>query len=1235
MVNDEQQTEQPFVYDAFISYRHVERDRKWAEWLIDALEGYRVPNALQERGLPPRLRKIFRDEDEVPASADLNDQIRQALKESRFLIVVCSAFTPRSKWVVREIEIFNELGRGDQVLALLTEGEPGDSFPDAMLIRERRMAEPDGSYRSVKEDKEPLAADVRPRKGQSTEQLKRFALLRLVAVILGVKFDDLRKRDEERGRRGRRLWAATAAAFCLLTSGLGLLYLDRMRPVTAQYRQIVWRWGLPEGLATIDENTRRHLAISYKVIRKRVDIMAPPRLVEVRAENSAGQLRNAGTLLNDGDKWARWEILYREDGSAEQINGFNESGRSILQVKLPRERSSRQFIVNFTEQDDIPKAQDATQSLIAVDPAQRDFRDGKADISRHELTFDSNGFVTRRRYQNPRRQPQADGDGSFGESFINTSDGRIIRKAHIGHNDEEIVTRFGVRAQIATYDQGAIQIKGVGVDGKSIDGPDGYAHSVQKLDDWGNGVEVTYFDSEGQKALHKDGYATRLSKYDDRGFLSGVTFLGLKGEPTIHKNGFSSYQQEIDDRGNIIKVSYFGIDGKPTLTTFGVASFRQKFDGLNRLTERSYFDLDGKPTFGRDGYAGYRYSYHVGDPTKVGGLLNEVTYFGVDNNPTLHKDGYASYQREYNDSGTPTSTSYFGINHQLTLMTYGYAGFRTKYDSRGNKSGVEYFGVDNNPQPHLDGNYSYHQEFNTQGKLTEVFFHDADGKLTLLKNGYAGFHISYDLRGQATLTEYFGVDRGPILHKDGFASVELQYNDRGNVEKTSFFGTDRKLILVKNGYAGSRFIYNKRRLITKIEYFDVDNNPTLHKDGYASVETEFDSLSNHTSTSYFGIDRKLTLGINGHAGYRSSYDARSLLIGVIYFGMGREPKPHKDGHVSYRQKFNQQGKPTESLYLDANNKPTLIKDGYAGFRNYYDARGQVITKTEVFGVDREPTLQKDGYASFQRQYNERDKIIKTSYFGINGKPTLVKDGHAGFSDVYNERGLLTQRTFFGVDNNPILLKNGVAGYQREYDNRGNITKISYLGIDRQLKLIKDGYAGIRSSYNARDLKTDSTYFDVNDTPVVGASGYAKTVYEYDWVGREIRARYLDTRDREIHMGLVIRTVVKDSAAERIGFKPGDRIVSYDGKPLTSVQQYADRITDATGANSHELVVSRGPQQLTYKVAAGLVGIELEMQAANAMPAEPAPEGRLSPDPTAPQPDSLLTAAPAAAASNPP
>jgi hypothetical protein len=99
------------LYDAFISYRNVVRDSRWAKWLIDALENYRVPAELQQRGCAPRLRKIFRDEDEVPASGDLYDQIRQALIASRFLIVVCSPYTPRSVWVQREIAAISEARR--------------------------------------------------------------------------------------------------------------------------------------------------------------------------------------------------------------------------------------------------------------------------------------------------------------------------------------------------------------------------------------------------------------------------------------------------------------------------------------------------------------------------------------------------------------------------------------------------------------------------------------------------------------------------------------------------------------------------------------------------------------------------------------------------------------------------------------------------------------------------------------------------------------------------------------------------------------------------------------------------------------------------------------------------------------------------------------------------------------------------------------------------------------------
>lgn len=85
-------TASPYLhYAAFISYRHVEPDRKRAIWLHAAIENYRVPKRLnRELSLPRRLGRVFRDEDELAASPHLNADIEQALKQSRYLIIVCS-----------------------------------------------------------------------------------------------------------------------------------------------------------------------------------------------------------------------------------------------------------------------------------------------------------------------------------------------------------------------------------------------------------------------------------------------------------------------------------------------------------------------------------------------------------------------------------------------------------------------------------------------------------------------------------------------------------------------------------------------------------------------------------------------------------------------------------------------------------------------------------------------------------------------------------------------------------------------------------------------------------------------------------------------------------------------------------------------------------------------------------------------------------------------------------------
>jgi len=196
----------------------MDPDRQWAKWLHSNLETYRVPTRLVAAGAPDRIGRVFRDEEELPASADLSQRIDDALTTARLLIVICSPRTPESRWVNEEVKRFQALGRADRLLALLIEGEPSQSFPPAM----RNL--------------EPLAADVRPVAGESPRAIKKTALLKLLAGILGLPFDDLRRREEERARRRLRLVASGATILALIFIGLSFLAWQQWQRAETELR---------------------------------------------------------------------------------------------------------------------------------------------------------------------------------------------------------------------------------------------------------------------------------------------------------------------------------------------------------------------------------------------------------------------------------------------------------------------------------------------------------------------------------------------------------------------------------------------------------------------------------------------------------------------------------------------------------------------------------------------------------------------------------------------------------------------------------------------------------------------------------------------------------------------------------------------------------------------------------------------------------------------------------------
>lgn len=112
-------------YLAFISYRHVKTDMQVSAFLRRYLENWHLPSSCTL----PKKRRVFRDTDELPTSTDLGNDIEQALQNSDYLITICSEEYVTSKWCLREIERYIEMGKKDRILPVLISGTEETAIP--------------------------------------------------------------------------------------------------------------------------------------------------------------------------------------------------------------------------------------------------------------------------------------------------------------------------------------------------------------------------------------------------------------------------------------------------------------------------------------------------------------------------------------------------------------------------------------------------------------------------------------------------------------------------------------------------------------------------------------------------------------------------------------------------------------------------------------------------------------------------------------------------------------------------------------------------------------------------------------------------------------------------------------------------------------------------------------------------------------------------------------------------
>ena len=227
------------------------------------------------------------------------------MQDSRFLIVLCSPAAAKSEWVNREVQHFIDMGRADRIIPFVVAGAPNASNPD------------EECFPAI------LRGAERAMLGVSVPELgKEKAFVKVVAKLLGLKFDQLWDRHRRRQRRQRLFRGLMAVAVLVAAAIGGFAYWDYHREKVAYYADYVECRGVPQGIHALSaaQVQRRNLSWRFESSRRRAD--------RVRSVNGSGSVCQP-TDTEDVDRPADRSFHYRDDGALEYAIELTATGKEL------------------------------------------------------------------------------------------------------------------------------------------------------------------------------------------------------------------------------------------------------------------------------------------------------------------------------------------------------------------------------------------------------------------------------------------------------------------------------------------------------------------------------------------------------------------------------------------------------------------------------------------------------------------------------------------------------------------------------------------------------------------------------------------------------------------------------------------------------------------------------------------------------------------------------------------
>lgn len=994
--------EENYDYYAFISYKH--EDEKWAKWVQNKLETYKLPSVLQKenKSLPKRVFPVFRDKTDI-TSGPLKKTLSKELEASKYLIVICSPLSSKSPYVNYEVEQFIQMGREDRIIPFIIEGEVGAKDPEKEC------------YVPALQSKEETILGV-----DLDKTGKRKAFFIILARMLDIRLDTLLHRDKQR-RKKLNLMLSMITAIVIVMS---FFAWDYFVPKTNYYSDYVLKWGMPKGIFRLEKG---FLFFGKNELKGKEDYYIITeskyaKTIKISHVNSANVPIDYYFDTEEEDRPVIAKYEYKlQDGEKHAVSAtYMDRYEKVLLVLKYSDDST---IVDFTSSDGANTPITLSSDLFS-DNGQLDVTnlETKSSITRYIYEYDEKGYIKSIKFMRDNRSttPTPDKNGITGYTCEVDTYGRIISK-ELDYNFQTMTGSKVFKKIEYIYDNYSANLMSViytDDDGNYMLNNDNYAKKEFLYEPNGNLSDIFYYNQFSQRCLYAKGYSNVHIEYDKNGFHKEQTYYDESINPIIAEFGYAKEKCKYDKKGNVTEFTVFNEDGKPIVAmpedtgTYisGFSMIRFDYDKKNRIVKQSYFDENEKPMLCTQGYAELKVTYDEF------GQAKEISYFDQTGKPTACSDGFQKFVRKYTNDGLITEWRYCDSDGNLVDTSWGYSCIVVSYDENRNVNKVSFYDKDN--QPAL-GNDKYAQEeeiWDDRGLLTSDSYFDEAGQLINNSMGYARKENEYNDNGICTKEAFYDENEKAVVPElFGYAKYEAEYDEYGNCIRTAYYDADNRLMNNElNGYAEYDAVYDAAGRVTEEIYYDQNGNLIIpvnfewarhigsyNEDGYPISESYFDTNNKLTINQQYGYAKTVaTYDSRNNLCEQSFYDANdALFVSPVY------------GYATTKSEY-------KGIYL--------IKD------SYYNEKGELVINPQK------------NYAMLIQKWDDNGNLLGASTYDEQEKPVINLYQYATVTYTYNKSGQKTEEEYFDAYGNPTIALN--CGYSRkvdEYDKNDKWKKATY------------------------------------------------------------------------------------------------------------------------------------------------------------------------------------------------